>query len=275
MPEVRGRDQKVDMGFTEKKFPHLPARESHLKEPPYPKSKKLDNSRDNNNFIDVEDTDPVWLKDKGDHFFKRFDYNAAINAYTKAIKADPQFLAGRLNRAAAFIKVRGFVACADDCSDIVEQIGKLKQAEYEDDKQFYDKIMVRALVKRAAANSWMSDFDTAIEDFEKILASDTYKEIVGKKDIENIEKDLGLIRKRKESQHLKYKGDAFFYQEKMDDALKEYLSALETDKENEYALGNIGLVYMLKSDHEKCIEYSTKALQTIDRFQNETKLFSK
>ena len=126
MPEVRGKDQKVDMGFTEKKFPHLPARESHLKEPPYPKSKKLDNSRDQHNYIDVEDTDPVWLKDKGDHFFKRFDYNAAINAYTKAIKADPQFLAGRLNRAAAFIKVRGFVACADDCSDIIDQIGKLK-----------------------------------------------------------------------------------------------------------------------------------------------------
>ena len=32
---------------------------------------------------------------------------------------------------------------------------------------------------------------------------------------------------------------------------------------------------MLKSDHEKCIEYSTKALEAIDRFQNETKSFSK
>jgi len=86
---------------------------------------------------------------------------------------------------------------------------------------------------------------------------------------------LEIIKKRRESQQLKYKGDQCFYQEKLDEALLEYTNALEKDKENEYALGNIGLVYMLKSDHEKCIEYSTKALEAIDRFQNETKSFSK
>jgi len=25
-------------------------------------------------YIEIEDKDPVWLKDKGDHFFKRADY---------------------------------------------------------------------------------------------------------------------------------------------------------------------------------------------------------
>ena len=38
VPQVR-QQQEVKMGFTEKKFAHLPARESQLKEPPYPKSK--------------------------------------------------------------------------------------------------------------------------------------------------------------------------------------------------------------------------------------------
>ena len=152
MPEVREK-QKVNMGFTEKKFPHLPARESHMKEPPYPKSKNLDN-KSKGNFVDVEDTDPVWLKDKGDHFFKRFDYNAALNAYTKAIKEDPEFLMGRLNRATTFIRIRAFVAAVDDCTDIVKQIEALKPEEYESDKGFYDKIMTRALVKRGASHSW-------------------------------------------------------------------------------------------------------------------------
>jgi len=45
--------------------------------------------KDKDVYIDVTDKDPVWLKDKGDHFFKRFDYNAALNAYTKALKEDP------------------------------------------------------------------------------------------------------------------------------------------------------------------------------------------
>ena len=108
------------MPFTEKKFAHLPARESQMKEPPYPKSKNLGAKKDKDVYIDVEDKDPVWLKDKGDHFFKNFDYNAALNAYTKALKEDPEFLMGRLNRATTFIKLRGFVPAVDDCSDIVK-----------------------------------------------------------------------------------------------------------------------------------------------------------
>ena len=118
LPQVRER-QDVKMGFTEKKFAHLPARESQLKEPPYPKSKNM-SKKNRDMYIDVEDKDPVWLKDKGDHFFKRFDYNAALNAYTKALKEDNDFLSCRLNRAATFIKLRGFVAASDDCSDCIK-----------------------------------------------------------------------------------------------------------------------------------------------------------
>ena len=38
--------QDAKIGFTEKKYPHLPARESHMKEPPMPKSKKIDKKKD-------------------------------------------------------------------------------------------------------------------------------------------------------------------------------------------------------------------------------------
>ena len=180
VPQVREK-QEVKMGFTEKKFAHLPARESHLKEPPYPKSKKLEKKPQNQqeHYIDIEDTDPVWLKDKGDHFFKRFDYNAALNAYTKALKADPEFLSGRLNRATTFIKLRGYVAAVDDLTDIVKQIEAIKPEEFETDKSFYNKLMARALVKRGAAHSWMSGFEDAIADFEKVLASPAYSEVMG------------------------------------------------------------------------------------------------
>lgn len=59
------------MEFTEKKFPGMPARESHYREAPYPKSKKIEKkSTQYDQFIGVEDNDPVWLKDKADHFYK-------------------------------------------------------------------------------------------------------------------------------------------------------------------------------------------------------------
>lgn len=67
--------------------------------------------KDNDYYIDVEDKDPVWLKDKGDHFFKRADYTAALNAYAKALKADPTFLPAKLNRATNFIKMRAPELC--------------------------------------------------------------------------------------------------------------------------------------------------------------------
>jgi hypothetical protein len=92
LPQVgQGGSKKVD--FTERFHSNLPARESHRKEAPFPKSKKYekpDKSQDPS--FSIEDKDPVWLKDKGDHFYKRHDFNSAMNAYTKSIKNDPGFL---------------------------------------------------------------------------------------------------------------------------------------------------------------------------------------
>lgn len=87
--------------------------------------------------------------------------------------------------------------------------------------------------------------------------------------------DLSMIRNRKASQEIKFQGDALFYQENFDGALEKYKEALEKDGSNEYALGNIGLIYLMRHDHDKAIEATTKALVIIDAFQNETKSFSR
>lgn len=167
LPQPRQASKK-DIAFTEKTHAHLPARESQLREAPYPKSKKIDKSKDDV-YIEVEDKDPVWLKDKGDHFFRRADYTSAVNAYSKALRADPEFLSGRLNRATCFIKLRAFEQAVEDCNDITNQIGKLKEEVFEEDKDFYTKIMARAIVKRAGALVWCSKFDHAIEDMDTVL----------------------------------------------------------------------------------------------------------
>lgn len=192
LPEVR-QGQDVKLGFTEKKFPHLPARESHIKEAPYPKSKNYDAKKKNEVFLEADDHDPVWLKDKGDHFFKRSDYHAAINAYTKALKNDPEFLTGRLNRATCFIKTRAFDHCVSDLTDIVTQIRGLKPDVREQDKDFYTKIMARALVKRGAAYAWLSQFDESIKDFTTVLKDPDYAEVLGDRDVAQLIKDLAVV----------------------------------------------------------------------------------
>jgi len=124
------------MDFTEKKFAHLPARESHFKEAPYPKSKKIEKKQDDV-YIDIEDKDPLWLKDKGDHFYKRNDFHSALNAYSKSIENDKDFLMARLNRATTFLKVRWFPACVDECDEIESMINSLPQKEMEEDQEYY------------------------------------------------------------------------------------------------------------------------------------------
>ena len=123
------------MQFTERKFPHLPARESHMKEAPYPKSKKLDTKKKDEVFVSVEESDPVWLKDKGDHFYGRSDFSSAINAYSKALDCDKDFLMGKLNRATTWLRVRSFEHCVADCDEIENHIGTLKEGEREE--EFY------------------------------------------------------------------------------------------------------------------------------------------
>lgn len=168
-----------------------------MKEAPYPKSKNFDNRpKGENYFIEADDKDPVWLKDKADHFFGRGDYHAAINAYTKALLSDKEFLAGRLNRATCFIKTRAFKLCIDDINDIVAQIAGLKSEEREGDKEFYDKIMARSLVKRGAAYAWLSQFDEAVKDFETLLNNSTYAAILGDRDIASLQKDLAVVKNR-------------------------------------------------------------------------------
>ena len=170
--------QEAKVGFTEKKFPHLPARESHLKEPPMPKSKKIDKKKDNV-YIDIEDKDPVWLKDKGDHFYKRSDYYSALNAYSKSLEFDKEFLMARLNRATTWLKTRCFENAVEDCQDIQTYINGLKPEERDND-EFYTRMMGRSLLRMGAGYTWISKFDEAVEALNKAIQ---YKTVFNEREI--------------------------------------------------------------------------------------------
>ena len=183
------------MDFTEKKFAHLPARESHFKEAPYPKSKKVEKDP-NDVYIDVEDKDPLWLKDKGDHFYKRNDFHSAINAYTKSIKNDKDFLMARINRGTTFMAMRAFQAAIDDFTDIENMINALPDKEREEDNEYYTKMMGRVHLKRGAAYTWISQFDAAIQDIENAMK---FKGLYKETEIKSMELDIAAIKRRKES----------------------------------------------------------------------------
>lgn len=190
VPDVR-HQQEMKMQFTEKKFPHLPARESQNKEPPMPKSKKIDKKKDSV-YIDVEDKDPVWLKDKGDHFYKRNDYHSALNAYSKALEYDKEFLMGRLNRATTWLKVRCFENAIEDLNDIENFIMNLKEEERDTD-EFYQRMMARQYLKKGAGYAWISKFDQAVE---SLTEAAKYKNVFNERELVEILNDIERIKIR-------------------------------------------------------------------------------
>ncbi|CAI2387071.1 unnamed protein product [Moneuplotes crassus] len=269
LPEVRqGGSKKIE--FSEKVYPNMPARESHKKEPPLPKSKKLKQNKDDKDMnFSIEDKDPVWLKDKGDHFFKRHDYNSAMNAYTKSIKNDPDFLMCYLNRGTTCMKMHNFEGALLDFDDIEKKIN----AESEEEKKdpFYARMMSRVLIKRGSCYGFLSNFEKAEEDLQKAMSE--FKGLFSESELKSIESDLKKIKTRGESNEIKKKGDNFYGQGEFDSAIKEYQEAVKIDQTNEYALGNIGVIHMKRSDYQKCIEYTDSALNQINNFINETKSF--
>lgn len=80
IPEPRD-GKTMQIKFTEKVYPHLAAREQHFKEAPFPKAKGSTSTTK-----DGDQENPLWLKDKGDDFFRNKDYYSAMNAYNSAFK---------------------------------------------------------------------------------------------------------------------------------------------------------------------------------------------
>ena len=133
----------------------------------------------------------------------------------------------------------------------------------------------RALVKRGACYGWLTKFDEAVADFTNIIETPALNMYLSDMEVASLKKDLAVIQARQKSIVVKQEGDKCFFREAFDDAIKKYEEALEVDKENEYAIANIGVINLKRLQYQECIDQSTKALHLIENFHNETRAFSK
>jgi len=67
-------------------------------------------------------------KNQGNEFFKRKDYNKAIEAYTKAINLNPMDATYYGNRAACYFNLRNYSKCISDCNDALDIDSKFAKA---------------------------------------------------------------------------------------------------------------------------------------------------
>ena len=72
--------------------------------------------------VDVSESDPNWLKGKGDDFFRTGDFRSAINAYSAALDADENMTSCISNRSACYMKLALHAECIHDCKKAITQI---------------------------------------------------------------------------------------------------------------------------------------------------------
>ncbi|ETW07008.1 hypothetical protein, variant [Aphanomyces invadans] len=120
LPPPRQTDQVSKIVFTPRVFP-TPSRESTAvdEENWLMKNRKHLKSHKGLHAAaaqDISETDPVWLKARGDDFYRHKDFQSAINAYGDALAIDPSFTPCLSNRAACHLALLDAPACIVDCT---------------------------------------------------------------------------------------------------------------------------------------------------------------
>lgn len=118
----------------------------------------------NSDAIDMEEMNPIWLKDKGIGFYKAGNYVAAINAFTAAVVLDDSIPSLYSNRAACHLQLKQYKECVQDCTNALELLVPPVQANCVS--------RCKAHVRRGTAYMQMNEYVLALQDYESALKLD-------------------------------------------------------------------------------------------------------
>lgn len=139
--------------------------------------RKTDNT--NSDAVDMEEMNPLWLKDKGMGFYKTGNIVAAISAFTAAIVLDDSIPSLYSNRAACHLQLRQYKECVQDCSSALELLIPPVEANRAS--------RCKAHVRRGTAYMQMTEYVSALEDYESAVKLDPNNH--------DLQKDAERIRK--------------------------------------------------------------------------------
>ena len=187
----------VPVGFTTRLFP-TPLRESKVADESAWIMKNRRHLHKNKSLVgrlpeaendappaDISESDPVWLKGRGDDLYRGGDFLGAVNAYTAALDADPGAAACLSNRAACYLRLSGgsggsggsgsndtlgnlgnngqsyASACVADCGAALEILRRLPET---------GPSQARALARRSLAYRGLGHYRSSLEDCRAALA---------------------------------------------------------------------------------------------------------
>lgn len=117
-----------------------------------------------------EERDPMFLKEKGDEFFRKNNYLAAISAYTTGVNIAGKCYELYLNRSAAHFAQGNFQRCAEDCTKALELLNPPVSSNL--------KARTQALARRGAALCKLGFIRQAFDEFVTAIKLDPTNEIL-------------------------------------------------------------------------------------------------
>jgi len=159
---------RVGLDFTKLEYENVPARES--REPRFHQLKQKANPQERVDMdhtkpltaLEVPEQEPIFVKDKGDNFFRVGNYRSALSAYTQAVNAkkkmkDPSKALVKLyaNRAACYLNNQQPELAIDDCTmalDLLKSIEANENCSSSGKHDAHDLWRQKLLVRRAKAH---------------------------------------------------------------------------------------------------------------------------
>ncbi|KAH9190496.1 hypothetical protein AeNC1_007531 [Aphanomyces euteiches] len=198
---------------------------------------------------DISETDPAWLKAKGDEFYNHRDFRSAINAYGEALAVDPTLTACLSNRAACFLHVGEYQLCADDCTKALAQIPDRGDEPVSVQRL---KLKVKVLVRRGTAYCQLGLYSQAKADYGVALTLHPQNE-----DLQHDFARIGLLEMCAE---WKQKGDSAYSSQDYATAREMYSEALKLDGTFISCLSNRAACHLALFDAFACVQDCSQAL---------------
>lgn len=232
---------------------------------------------------DVSEEDPVWLKAKGDDFFRSGDVRSAINAYSAAIDADESFIQCYSNRAICYLQIQLFAQCKLDCDKAIQLIheklppsmekintSNMEKITEKDMEMFklvatFVKLLLRrgnSLCSLGHFQESYSDYCQALVKFQQLPVNVTSSSLTNIS-IQSIQSDIDRLKLLCSIESMKKEADALIGEKQLTSALEKYNQVLDILPIHVSALSNRAGCKIALSDIEGAIKDCSSAIEVL------------
>lgn len=222
----------------------------------------------------MSEEDPVWLKAKGDDFFRSGDMRSALNAYCAALDCDPRMLPCLANRSVCHLRCGNPAECKADCTAalqlIAEESGHATTPATAPDSKSNDSkkhggMVVKLLMRRGSAACLLGQFTEALTDYSQ--ANVKYQQLSGQQaaslpglSVESLNADITRLKLLVDAESLKKEGDSLLAERQAADALLKYTASLQLVPVHVSCLSNRAACRMALQDLDGCVADCSTAI---------------